>query len=225
MLLQSCTSWATKDQECLQTEMRNNAFTGSKAEFKHPVRIHIALMRQGGPELSSPCALSAWWRNSWLWYFMESFFLLEFEGPIVISLFPRTDSWGWSSAYSLENNNHATVPHENSQEKDQGGSRTGAPVLLLRAFPLYWDKALTAIPDASHSKWWNVEDRRKWEPENCYFRGAPHCPFATSPHVPHKSAAVYLLFIRNHLEKFNRQLWTNWVRLCCCLLIHLAYSI
>lgn len=68
-----------------------------------------------------------------------------------------------------------------------------APVLLLSAFPLNLRKALTAIADASRTNWGN-EDRGKWESENVYCCWAPHCPFAMAPQVPHKSAAVNLLF-------------------------------
>lgn len=204
--------------------MRKHAFPGSMVDLEHRVRLHSAVMKQGAPPLSTPSTLLSVRKDILAWSFMENIsppgsksqesFLFS-QGQVHSSL----------NFYVFFGEHYATIPPERSQEKYPGMyCSCFVPVLLLNPFPLNPQKALTAITDALRTKSVNTERRDKGESENPSFRWAPYCPFATAPQVPHKSTAVNL-FIRNHLEKFNRQLWTNWVSLWCCLLIHLAYSI
>lgn len=74
--------------------------------------------------------------------------------------------------------------HRSAWEQPREGPRgCTAPILLLSAFLLNPQKALTAIPGASSTKWWNVEDR-KMRIRKCFFllsTTLPLCHGSPSP--------------------------------------------
>lgn len=139
------------------------AFTGSKVDFKHPVRLHIAVMREGAPLLSTPSTLLSTRKETLALIIYGQFFLFLHSKSHESFLFSQRQVHSGLNSYIFFGGHYATVARENSQEKYRDVCCSLiAPVLLLNPFPLSPQKALTATTAASRTKsrTWKTEKKK-----------------------------------------------------------------